>query len=109
DELPKGYDLVLMSQILHSYPPNQCEKLVKSGASALVSGGMLVIHEFALEENKIEPVEAALFSVNMLANSDGGSAYTKSEILGWMQSAGLQNLTSEQITPRSTMFTGRKL
>jgi SAM-dependent methyltransferase len=108
DELPKGYDLVLMSQILHSYPPDQCEKLVKSGADSLVSGGTLVIHEFALEENRIEPLEAALFSVNMLVNTDGGAAYTKSEILGWMQSAGLQNLTVEQITPRSAMFTGQK-
>lgn len=108
DDLPSGYDLVILSQVLHSYPPPVCKAVVGKAARALNSGGRLVVNEFALDETRTQPVSAALFSVNMLVNTEGGSAYTRSEITGWMRDAGITDIEEMDLAGRSTAFIGRK-
>ena len=108
DDLPGGYDLVLLSQVLHSYPPPQCKALVAKAAQALNPGGRLIVNEFALDESRTQPTAAVLFSVNMLVNTQGGSAYTRSEITRWMRDAGLTDIEEMDLAGRSTAFIGRK-
>jgi SAM-dependent methyltransferase len=107
DPLPSGFDLVLMSQILHSNSPEQCAALIGKGANALNPGGLLVVNDFALEESRTAPLAAALFSVNMLVNTDGGSSYSRSEIRGWMAAAGLEDAGALDLG-RSIVLLGRK-
>jgi len=108
DELPRGFDLVLMSQVLHSNTRSECAALVAKGYASLNPGGHLVINEFALDEDRTSPVSAALFSVNMLANTAGGSAYTRAEITEWMETAGLEEISTMDLGGRSTVFVGLK-
>lgn len=108
DDLPVGYDLVLLSQVLHSYPPSQCKALMAKASRSLNPGGLLIVNEFALDETRTQPPSAVLFSVNMLVNTDGGSAYTRSEIIRWMQDAGVANIEEMDLAGRSTAFIGRK-
>jgi len=54
---------------------------------------MIVIQEFFIEGNMMRPLESALFSVNMLVNTNGGRCYTPKEMRQWLLEAGLRKIT----------------
>lgn len=103
-----GYDHILMSQILHSNSPENCEFLIKKGYQALREGGRLLIHDFILNEDKVSPPSAAIFAVNMLINTQRGRTYTEGEITVWMEGANFKNIKCYDITPVSRAVMGRK-
>ncbi len=92
DSLGSGFDLVLVSQICHSLSEPENLGLVGKCHDALVRGGMLVIQEFILEEDKTSPKHAALFALNMLVGTPAGRTYTEGEISGWMRQSGFENI-----------------
>jgi len=108
DPLGEGYDLVLFSQVLHAYPPEENKRFLKKGYEALNPGGQLIIHEYALEDDKCQPVQAAIFSVNMLVNTPAGEAYSLNELKGWMLETGLREIRIEDILGRSKALIGYK-
>ncbi|HEY6012203.1 MAG TPA: class I SAM-dependent methyltransferase, partial [Nitrospirota bacterium] len=66
DDIGTGYDLVLISHILHSLSTDECIALLKKSAKALNPRGRIAIQEFVIDDNHASPVQGALFSVNML-------------------------------------------
>ncbi|MDR2405981.1 MAG: SAM-dependent methyltransferase [Deltaproteobacteria bacterium] len=91
--LPVGFDVVWMSQVLHGETPERAGKLIKNAFESLNdNGGRLIIQEFVLDDDRTGPVGPALFSLNMLVQTRGGTAYTFSEITKMMSSAGAVRL-----------------
>jgi predicted O-methyltransferase YrrM len=89
--LPAGYDLVFMSSILHINSPDENRSLVCAGARSLNPGGLLVVREFLVDQDRTAPPHAVSFALNMLVNTRGGDAYTRGEVSAWMANAGLQD------------------
>jgi SAM-dependent methyltransferase len=87
-QLPGGYDVAWLSQVLHGETPADAEKLVNSAAKTLNPGGLLVIQEFVLDDDRRGPAHPALFSLNMLVGTAGGQSYTWSELQNMLQEAG---------------------
>ena len=87
------YDMVWMSQILHGENPADCEKIVARAARALVPGGMLAVHEFILDDPRDAPLLPALFSLNMLAVTPAGQAYSEAELKEMLKNAGLVDIS----------------
>ena len=46
---------------------------------AVFSGGRIVIRDHVMEASRTEPRDGAIFAVNMLVNTEGGSTYTYEE------------------------------
>jgi SAM-dependent methyltransferase len=92
DNLGTGFDLVLMSAIIHINDPEENKRLVKKGADALESGGKLVIMDHLMNEDRTEPLQGAVFAINMLVGTRRGDTYTIDEISSWMHSAGLSDI-----------------
>jgi SAM-dependent methyltransferase len=88
DALPTGYDVAWLSQVLHGETPADAAKLVERAANILNPGGLLVIQEFVLDDDRSGPVHPALFSLNMLLGTAGGQAYTWNELRDMLQKAG---------------------
>ncbi len=84
DDIGSGYDLVLISQILHSYSRSDNVTLLRKARKALGRGGTIAIHEFLLSEDHTQPPQGAFFSVNMLVNTVGGRSYSPSEIVAML-------------------------
>ncbi len=106
DDFGTGYDLVLVSQLLHTYAPDDCAAIVQKSAAALAPDGCLIINEFVLNDDRISPPWAAIFAVNMLVNNPAGTVYTADEICHWLLTAGLRDIRSEDLG-RSRMFLAR--
>lgn len=89
DDLPGGFDLAWLSQILHGEAPDSAAEVVRRAAGALAPGGVLLVHEFLLHDDGDGPEFPALFSLNMLLGTAGGQAYSAGEVRRMFEDAGL--------------------
>lgn len=80
DDFSNGYDVVLMSNVLHGAGSRAEMKLAKAYKS-MDEGGLLVIQEFLLNDVKSGPLVPALFNVMV-------GAYSKAELLSLIENAG---------------------
>ncbi len=92
DPLPSGYDLALLSAIIHQNSPEQNLALYKKIWTALMPGGRLVIRDHVMEEDKTAPKSGAMFAINMLVGTPGGGTYTYDEIKAGLDGAGFENI-----------------
>lgn len=95
------YDLVLLSHITHDESPEVNRRLIEESRRALKPGGRIIIHDFMLNPDRVRPVFGALFSVHMLAYTEGGRTYTAAEYAGWLRRAGFSRLTERPIAVES--------
>jgi 3-hydroxy-5-methyl-1-naphthoate 3-O-methyltransferase len=92
DDIGDGYDLIFISQIFHSYSADDTLLILRKCAKSLSRQGRIVIQEFYISENRTYPVQSALFSVNMLVNTQAGRCYSPREIKKWLSKSGLKNI-----------------
>jgi len=88
DELPGGHDLAMLSAIIHQNSPAQNVELFQKVHRALVPGGRMIIRDHVMEAGRTRPKAGAIFAVNMLVNTKGGSTYTFDEIRKGLEEAG---------------------
>ena len=108
DELPRGYDLVFLSAIIHSNSPDQNRALLRKCGLALNPNGYLVVQDFIMNESRTGPPAGAFFALNMLVGTAEGDTYTESEIRGWMKAAGVSDITRVETPFGSAQLKGRK-
>ena len=98
------YDAIWMSHILHGEGPKTCVKMVRNAAELLEPGGIILIHEFILNNTKDGPLHPALFSLNMLLGSRGARSYSEGELMEMLRKAGMQEIRRTPI--RTPMESG---
>jgi cyclopropane fatty-acyl-phospholipid synthase-like methyltransferase/predicted transcriptional regulator len=108
DNIGSGYDFIWISHILHSHTEEQCRLIIDQSVKALNSGGQVVIQDFFLNDDRMSPPEAALFSVHMLAVTPGGRAYTHREVAAMMEQAGLSTPVHKPTSPQTSILIGKK-
>ncbi len=89
DELPTGHDAVLLSNVLHDWTEADGRALVTSCVKALEPGGVLLVCESFVNDERTGPHLAALMSLNMLVETWGRN-YPAAEYTEWLTAAGLE-------------------
>lgn len=107
DDIGRGYDLIFISQALHSCSVDECMDLVKRCLQALNPKGRIVVQEFYLGRDRAHPTQSALFSVNMLVNTPAGRCYSPFEIKGWLSYAGFKRI-KERVRDDNVLIFGGK-
>jgi len=108
DDIGIGYDLIFISQVLHSFSADNNLKVLRKAYKALNRNGLVVIYEHYLEPDRTKPIHSSLFSINMLVNTHGGRSYTVPEMRGWLSSLGFKKI-SHSLMGDSVLVFGRKL
>lgn len=108
DALGSGFDIVFLSAILHSNGEDENRALLRKAAAALVPGGRIVIQDWLMADDRVEPAEGAYFALNMLVNTRAGDSFTESEVRGWLQGAGCGSIERIGDDPRTAFLIGRK-
>ncbi|MBE1576290.1 methyltransferase [Amycolatopsis roodepoortensis] len=90
-ELPPGHDAILLSMILHDWDEARNAELLAKCHRALPSGGLLVISELLVDDDKAGPADAALMSMAMLVGTWGRN-YTAAEYHEWLTAAGFDDI-----------------
>ncbi|MBF0556848.1 MAG: methyltransferase domain-containing protein [Nitrospirae bacterium] len=97
DPIGKGYDLAFISQVFHSYTTRENIMLLKKVKKSLNKKGKIAVQEFYIEDNMSEPLEGALFAVNMLVHTEGGRCYSVNEMQSWLSKSGFTEVATSRI------------
>ena len=92
DELPNGHDLVLLSAIIHINDREGNGRLYSKIYAALATGGTILIRDYFLDSTRTIPRNGAIFAVNMLAATTGGTSYTFEEVREDLALAGFKDV-----------------
>jgi SAM-dependent methyltransferase len=92
DNIEGRFDAVWLSHILHGEGPEECKKIIQKAAAALEQNGILLIHEFILDNSMDGPLFPALFSLNMLLGTDSGQAYSEQQLMDMLAAAGAKEI-----------------
>ena len=96
EELGRNFDVVLLFGVLVSETADGKIALLQKSFRALKPGGMVVIRGFWLNEDRTAPLEATIFSLQMLLATDAGDISTTDEMEDLLKTANFENL--RQIT-----------
>ncbi|MFZ6016739.1 MAG: methyltransferase [Nitrospirota bacterium] len=97
DDIGRGYDLIFISQVLHAYSEKDNIQVLQKCKKALNNGGRIVMQEFYVSKDGTHPAQGALFSVNMLVNTESGRCYSPDEIKRWLLRLGLKDIKERLI------------
>ena len=92
DNIPGTYDVALLSHILHAEGPADCRNIIRKAVSVLQPGGLIMIHEFILDNTMDSPLHPALFALNMLLGTPAGQAYSEQQIMDMLTEAHIKNI-----------------
>ena len=65
------------------------------------------MQDFILDPDKAGPLQAVLFSVNMLVATDSGASYSEHEYTAWMKDAGFDEVRRIDLPGPSDLIVGR--
>ncbi len=100
--LERIYDVAWTSHNLHGEGPEDAERIVAHAVSAVKPGGLVMIHEFILNNDKTGPLFPALFSINMLVGTDNGRAYSELELTAMLERSGVRDIHRLPLTAALT-------
>lgn len=102
------YDIILLSNILHIYNPENNTNILRKCWNALKDRGQVIIHEFVLDDTKTHPQFAALFSLNMLIGTQEGASYSETEYRAWLENTCFKDIQKIDLECNSALIIGRK-
>lgn len=105
NDIGKGYDLIFISQILHTNSIKDNIHLLMECKRTLNKEGRIVIQEAHISKDRTYPLQSALSSVNMLINTVEGRCYSADEIKGWLLKIGLRDM-KERVVDDSVLISG---
>jgi SAM-dependent methyltransferase len=109
DDLPRGFDLVFLSAIIHSNSLETNQMLVKKCYDALNNNGRIVIQDWIMNHDRTQPVSGAVFAINMLVGTESGDCFTESEVSEMLTRAGFINVTRLEFESGSSQMTAQKI
>jgi SAM-dependent methyltransferase len=92
DEFPYGFDLALLSAIIHSNSLIENLELYRKVFRALKPGGRILIRDHVMSSDRTFPRDGSVFAINMLVGTSGGSCYTYEEIESDLMQAGFNRI-----------------
>jgi len=88
DDLPAGVDYAWVSAIVHQHSRERNRDLFAKVFKALDPGGRIAIRDIVMKPSRTEPLDGALFAINMLVHTDTGGTFTFDELAEDLQAAG---------------------
>jgi hypothetical protein len=107
DALPGGFDVHLFSNVLHDWDVPVVAQLLAASASALPGGGLLIIHDAHLNEDKSGPLPVAAYST-LLMHSSEGRCYGISEMRGLLHETGFGKVQFIETVADRSVITATK-
>jgi len=87
-----SYDVAWLSHILHGEGPEDCQEILRKTVSVVETGGLILIHDFILNDDFDGPLFPALFSLNMLINTPEGQSYSENQIRSMLAGVGVKEI-----------------
>jgi hypothetical protein len=102
EELPSA-DVIVMGHILHDWDMDQKRMLIEKVYRALPDGGVFIIFEALIDDERRQNTIGLLMSLNMLIETPGGFDYTGKDCAGWLRAAGFHDIRVEHLIGPDSM------
>jgi ubiquinone/menaquinone biosynthesis C-methylase UbiE len=99
---PVDQDVVLMSYLLSALTADEADAALAAAHRSLRPGGLLVVHDFMLDDAAPGPTAAALWFVQYLAWRPDAWSFTGGELGDRMAKAGFAPTPAEDVVPETT-------
>ena len=106
-ELPGGFDLHLISNVLHDWDEPVAKQILAKSARALKPGGLLILHDAHINETKTGPLPVAKYSA-LLMHSTEGKCYSLAEMRGYLDELGFTDFRFQETAVDRSIITVRK-
>jgi SAM-dependent methyltransferase len=107
DPLP-GADVVVLGHVLHTLDLGQKQQLLGRCFDALEPGGVCLVYELLVDDERRTAHTALLSSLNLLLDSPGGFEFSAAECRTWMHAAGFGDVTVHPLVRSESLVAGRK-
>jgi hypothetical protein len=107
DPLPEA-DVLVMGHVLHNWNLEQKCLLVRKACAALPRGGMFLVHESLIDDERRSNALGLLMSLNMLLVTREGFGFTGAECQTWMRQAGFSQTHVQHLVGAESMVIGIK-
>ncbi len=88
EELPSGYDVFLVANLVHYWSPEQNLDLLRRVRRAAEPGSHLLLVDFWTDPTHTEPLQAALMAGEFAVHLRSGDVYSVQEVRGWLGQTG---------------------
>jgi SAM-dependent methyltransferase len=109
DTLPKGFDLVFLSAIIHSNSLEINQDLIKKCFDSLNRNGRIVIQDWIMNNDRTQPTSGAVFAINMLVGTEAGDCFTEQEVKEMLTAAGFENISRIEFDSGLSQMTAQKI
>ncbi len=109
DELPKGFDLVFLSAVIHSNPLEVNRDLIRKCYSALNKNGKIIIMDWIMNKDRTQPLTGAVFAINMLVGTEAGDCFTDEEVTEMLSDAGFANISRTEFESGLSQMIAQKV
>jgi len=79
DSFPEGYDIHLLSNVLHDWDFPEIHRIVAASAKSLKKGSLLIAHEAFLNDDKDGPLPVIEYSA-ILMHATQGRCYSLTDL-----------------------------
>jgi 3-hydroxy-5-methyl-1-naphthoate 3-O-methyltransferase len=109
DVLPPGPDVVLWSGNLHASSPESCRRVLTRLHALLPPGGMVLIHDYMLDDTRSGPLIPTLLALHLTLVSEHGQVYSGAELRDLLAQAGFEAVRIESfLTGHSSLVMARR-
>ena len=108
DAFGADYDLVLVSNTIHSFGPDANRRFIRKCYDAMCPGGLLIIKDFLVANDRSGPAFSLMFALHMLVATGEGDAYTIAQVEEWTREAGFEDGRVIDLTPQSRLWLTKK-
>jgi predicted metal-binding protein/SAM-dependent methyltransferase len=88
-EFQQEFGLILLSNFLHAYGPDEAKELLQRAVSLLKPDGILVIHDYFPDRAGRSPQKGALYDITMMLNTFNGACHPTATIGAWLEELGV--------------------
>ena len=87
-----------------------CARLVTAAARAVAPGGVVVLKDLRIDDDRAGPIEGLLFALNMAIYTEAGDVYPTAQLRRWLIEAGLVDLAERRLAaaPDAIVISGRR-
>ena len=89
----EGYDVVLLSGMMHRETPDNCRLLLRKSFAALDRRGLVIVSDvFFDDDERTRPPFATHFALSMMLTAEHGTTHAKPQMAAWMSEAGFTDV-----------------
>jgi SAM-dependent methyltransferase len=109
DDLPKGFDLMFLSAVIHSNSLGINQILINKCYKALNKNGKIIIQDWIMNNDRTQPAAGSIFAINMLVGTDAGDCFTEQEVTEMLTESGFKNISRVEFETGISQMIAQKI